>query len=681
MKRYPQRTWEFLSQGRRRWLTTLIAIPAAALGILLQHELSLSQPIWLEVLTLGIFVLLFAWISAGFWTALVGFLVLLRGRAGAASFAPEHARQLPRPEARVAIIMPIYNEDAARTIAGLQACYRSLQRIGKLEHFDFFLLSDSRNPQSWVTEELAWASLCEELNAFGRIHYRRRPINNHAKSGNVADFCRRWGQHYEYMVVLDADSVMTGDTLYSLLEIMEGNPQVGILQTQPIAVNRSTLYARIQQFSQRLYGPLFSAGLRFWQLGDGHFIGHNAMIRIAPFTEHCALPILPGRAPLGGQFLSHDFVEAALMARAGWEVWFLPELGGSWEESPPTLIDDLKRDRRWALGNLQHLRLLAADGLRSAHRFLFINGAMSFLAAPLWGIFLILGAISGLLFWEDGGSSSPESLFHYGMDNPLPIWLFLVTLTFLLGPKLLAVLWVHWSRQAKYYGGTIALLLGVFLESIVAIILAPVRMVFHSLFVIQTLAGRGVKWGAQVRADQETPWSVAVRNFGLLSAVGLLFLFGAQSVLGFWHFAWLIPIFLGLALSVPIAVFSSRSSWGLWARRHRLFLIPEEIQVPRELRELSPEYVDFLPQLQGDAFVATVVDPRFNAVHAALQRDRSGLWGVTAALCNKALTLGPSELNQRERNILLSDRQAMLTLHRAVWSQHEPEKLAAWGLL
>ncbi len=267
MKRYPQRTWEFLSQGRRRWLTTLIAIPAAALGILLQHELSLSQPIWLEVLTLGIFVLLFAWISAGFWTALVGFLVLLRGRAGAASFAPEHARQLPRPEARVAIIMPIYNEDAARTIAGLQACYRSLQRIGKLEHFDFFLLSDSRNPQSWVTEELAWASLCEELNAFGRIHYRRRPINNHAKSGNVADFCRRWGQHYEYMVVLDADSVMTGDTLYSLLEIMEGNPQVGILQTQPIAVNRSTLYARIQQFSQRLYGPLFSAGLRFWQLG------------------------------------------------------------------------------------------------------------------------------------------------------------------------------------------------------------------------------------------------------------------------------------------------------------------------------------------------------------------------------------------------------------------------------
>ncbi|MEL5849753.1 MAG: glucans biosynthesis glucosyltransferase MdoH [Candidatus Igneacidithiobacillus chanchocoensis] len=681
MKQQPSRIWETLSQGRRRWLTVQIIIPAAALGVLLQHELALSQPLWLEILTLGIFVLLFAWISAGFWTALAGFWVMMRGPARLGDSDPEQFRITPREDARVAIIMPIYNEEAARTIAGLQACYRSLQRIGKLEYFDFFLLSDSRDPQAWIVEELAWASLCEELNAFGRIHYRRRPVNNHAKSGNVADFCRRWGNHYEYMVVLDADSVMSGDTLYRLLQIMEGNPQVGILQTQPVSVNRSTLYARVQQFSQRLYGPLFSAGLRFWQLGDGHFIGHNAMLRVAPFTEHCALPILPGRAPLGGQLLSHDFVEAALMARAGWEVWFLPDLGGSWEESPPTLIDDLKRDRRWAQGNLQHLRLLAADGLRSAHRFLFINGAMSFLAAPLWGLFLVLGAISGFLFWNHDSASNDMSMFHYGLDNPLPIWLFAITLTFLLGPKFLAVLWVHWSGQARYFGGTLALLAGVLLESLFAIILAPVRMVFHSLFVLQTLAGRGVKWGAQVRADQETPWSVALRNFGPSSFVGCLFLFGAQPFLGFWHFAWLLPIFLGLALSVPIAVFSSRSSWGLWARRHRLFLIPEEIQVPRELRELAPEYVDFLPHMAGDAFVATVVNPQFNAVHAALQRDRAKLWGVTAALCNKALTLGPEGLSQRERNILLSDRQAMLTLHRAVWSQHEPEKLAAWGLL
>lgn len=681
MNRHPTRAWEALSQSRRRWLTALIAIPAVALGVLLQHELALSQPLWLEILTIAIFVLLFAWISAGFWTALVGFFVLLQGRTRSIAHDPEELRRSPRADARVAVIMPIYNEEVARTIAGLQACYRSVQRTGKLEHFSFFLLSDSRDSQSWVNEELAWASLCEELNAFGRIHYRRRPVNNHAKSGNVADFCRRWGNQYEYMVVLDADSVMAGDTLYRMLEIMEGNPQVGILQTQPVSVNRSTLYARIQQFSQRLYGPLFSAGLRFWQLGDGHFIGHNAMIRVAPFTRHCALPILPGRAPLGGQLLSHDFVEAALMARAGWEVWFLPELGGSWEESPPTLIDDLKRDRRWAQGNMQHLRLLAADRLRSAHRFLFINGAMSFLAAPLWGIFLILGAISGLIYWAHGGSSDSMSLFHYGMDNPLPVWLFAVTLTFLLGPKLLAVLWLHWSRQAKYFGGTGAMLLGVILESIFAIVLAPVRMVFHSVFVVQTLTGRGVKWGAQVRGDQETPWRVAVRQFGALSLIGVSFLFAAQPFLGFWHFAWLLPIFLGLALSVPLAVFTSRSSWGLWARRRRLFLIPEEIQVPRELRELAPEYVDFLPQVEGDAFIATVVDPRFNAVHAALQRDRAGLWGITAALCNKAITLGPAELSRRERNILLSDRQAMLTLHRAVWSQHEPEKLAAWGLL
>ncbi len=674
------RNWESYSQSRRRWLTALIILPAAALGMLLQQVLSLSQPLWLEIATLTIFILLFAWISAGFWTALMGFLLLIRGRGTLADFDPERHLARPRPDVRVAILMPIYNEEVQRTIAGLQSCYRSIQRAGKLEFFDFFVLSDSRDSQAWVAEELATASLCQELNAFGRIHYRRRPVNLHAKSGNVADFCRRWGKQFEYMVVLDADSVMTGDTLYRMLEIMEGNPQVGILQTQPISVNRETLYARIQQFSQRLYGPLFSAGLRYWQLGDGHFIGHNAMLRVAPFTAHCALPLLPGKAPMGGQLLSHDFVEAALMARAGWEVWFLPELGGSWEESPPTLIDDLKRDRRWAQGNLQHLRLLAADGLRSAHRFLFINGAMSFLAAPLWGIFLLMGALSGWVLWQQNGPSDSASLFHYGIENPLPIWLFGITLFFLLGPKVLALLWVLWSGQKNLYGGFLALVLSMMLEIMTSIALAPVRMVFHSIFVVQILTGRGIKWGTQVRGDQETPWRVGLRSFGAVSLVGLLFLLFMQSYLGFWHFIWLLPIFIGFTLAVPLAVFTSRSSWGRWARRQRLFMIPEEVQVPWELRALAPEYVDFLPQIEGDAFVTAVVHPQLNALHAALQRDRSTLWSISANLCNKALTMGPQALNAAERNILLRDRQSMLTLHRAVWSLSEPEKLAEWGL-
>jgi membrane glycosyltransferase len=308
---------------------------------------------------------------------------------------------------------------------------------------------------------------------------------------------------------------MNGETLYRMLEMMEGNPQVGIIQTQPVAVNRETLYARLQQFAQHLYGPIFSVGLRFWQLGDGHYIGHNAMLRIAPFSQYCALPVLPGRAPLGGPLLSHDFVEAALMAKSGWEVWFVPSLSGSYEEVPPTLIDDLKRDRRWAQGNLQHLRLLAGEGLRPAHRFLFVNGAMSFLAAPLWGLFLILGAL-GSLHWantaSDGSVITP--LDWDWLVSPMPFWLFGMTAILLLSPKFMAVLWALRQRGRKeQFGGAFHLVIGMFLESIFSILMAPIRMAFHSQFVIQTLMGRGVGWGAQVRGDQETSWRDALRYF------------------------------------------------------------------------------------------------------------------------------------------------------------------------
>ena len=675
------RPWEAIGRYRRYWLSTFILLPACGAALVLHRVLADRLPPGLEIPTLVIFALLFAWISAGFWTALVGFVLLIRGTTDTAPGSPERRLAEPRPRSRVAILMPIYNEEVERVAAGLQATYKSLQQAGALAHFEFFLLSDTRDPAIWLREELVWSALCQALDAFGRIHYRRRPINNKAKSGNVADFCRRWGRDYEYMVVLDADSVMNGETLYRMLEMMEGNPQVGIIQTQPLAVNRETLYARLQQFAQHVYGPIFSAGLRFWQLGDGHYIGHNAILRTAPFTEYCALPVLPGRAPLGGPLLSHDFVEAALMAKSGWEVWFVPSLPGSYEEVPPTLIDDLKRDRRWAQGNLQHLRLLAGEGLRSAHRFLFINGAMSFLAAPLWGLFLILGAL-GSLHWANASGDGRMGLFDWhGLADPVPFWLVGITATLLLSPKLMAVLWVLYQRnQRERFGGVLHLTVSMFFESLFSILMAPIRMAFHSQFVLQTLMGSGVRWGGQVRGDQETSWREALRTFGWCSALGLVLTGTLYPLLGIWHFVWLIPILGGLTAAVPIAAWTSRPSLGRWARRHRLFVIPEEVRVPPELRALAADSVAYLPHIDGDPFVQVVVDPRFNAIHTALQRNRTSAWPRAASLCHKALEKGPQELNSRERNILLSDRQSMLALHRAVWSMADRERLAAWGL-
>jgi len=340
-----------------------------------------QQPLELALLTL--FTILFAWISLGFWTALSGFVLLCVGGDRHAISRSASPSGPIAPEARTAIVMPIRNEHVARVFAGVRATYESLAATGHQERFDFFVLSDSNEPGTLVAERLAWLDLCQSVGGFGRIFYRWRRHRIKRKSGNVADFCRRWGSQYRYMVVMDADSIMSGDCLAKLVRLMEANPGAGIIQTAPRAAGRDSLYARTQQFATRVYGPLFTAGLHFWQLGESYYWGHNAIIRIAPFMRHCALGRLPGRGPLSGEILSHDFVEAALMRRAGWKVWMAYDLDGSYEEMPPNVIDELKRDRRWCQGNLINSRLFLLEGMNPAHRAVFMTGVMAYVSAPL----------------------------------------------------------------------------------------------------------------------------------------------------------------------------------------------------------------------------------------------------------------------------------------------------------
>ncbi|MEO8411321.1 MAG: glucans biosynthesis glucosyltransferase MdoH, partial [Propionivibrio sp.] len=323
-----------------------------------------SRPMEMAILVL--FAILFFWISAGFWTAIMGFLLLVFDHdrhAISATAAPDSPLD---PTARTAVIMPICNEDVARVFAGLRATYASLAATGRLENFDFFVLSDSNQADLRVGEVEAWLRMCREMNAFGRVFYRWRRIRIKRKSGNVADFCRRWGSQYRYMVVLDADSVMSGECLVRLAQLMDANPHAGIIQTAPRASGRETLHARIQQFATRVYGPLFTAGLHFWQLGESHYWGHNAIIRVQPFTEHCAIGRLTRQGVRNLEILSHDFVEAALMRRAGYGVWIAYDLPGSHEEMPPNLLDELQRDGRWCQGNLINSQLLLAEGVHPA---------------------------------------------------------------------------------------------------------------------------------------------------------------------------------------------------------------------------------------------------------------------------------------------------------------------------
>ena len=518
---------------------------------------------------------------------------------------------------------------------------------------------------------LAVTSATRGIGGFGHIFYRWRQHRIKRKSGNIADFCRRWGSRFRYMVVLDADSVMSGSCLTALVRIAEANPDAGIIQTAPRAAGRDTLYARMQQFATRMYGPLFTAGLHYWQLGESHYWGHNAIIRVAPFIRHCALERLPGSGALSGEILSHDFVEAALMRRAGWGVWIAYDLPGSYEEMPPNLIDELKRDRRWCQGNLMNARLFLAKGLHPAHRVVFMTGVMAYLSAPLWFLFLLLSTVQLAVH-----SLVPPQYFT-APNQLFPIWpewrpewaLSLVagTAMLLFLPKLLSVFLVRPSRSYRY-GGEARLVTSVAGEILASALLAPIRMLFHTRFVVMALAGWSVQWKSPPREDAQTSWREAIGRHGLHTAFGVVWAAGV-----YWlnpaFLWWLLPVAGALILSIPVSVFTSRASLGGRLRRHGLFLIPEETQPPPEI-VATQQYV----RETGVAptWVDAVVDPGLNAMVAALFVARPGLPPVVReqrrTLVEYALAQGPQALSAPEKSLLLTDPLALSQLHFRVWT-------------
>ena len=681
--------WIRAARRRRVLLGVLVLIPSVVASGFMLNVLPRHGSTWIEIAIVFFFGALFGWISIGFWTALFGFFILLgrRDRFAITNLAPPDGAPIELDRgARTAIVMPICEEPVDRVFAGLQAIYQSVERTGTLDHFDFFVLSDSTDPDTWVKEEEAWFRWCRAVDGFRKIYYRRRRVRLHRKSGNVADFCRRWGKAYRYMIMLDADSVMSGNTLARLVYLMEHNPDVGMIQTAPRAVNRNSLFARVQQFAIRVYGPMFAAGLHYWQLGDGQYWGHNTIIRIAPFMHHCALPRLPGRPPLGGEILSHDFVEAALMGRAGWTLWLAFDLTGSYEEVPSTLLEEMKRDRRWCQGNLQHLRLLFTEGLFGAHRALFLNGVLGYVSALLWFAFLSLSTAEAIInvlaeyeYFPHGPSLFPE----------WPIWrpewayaLLAVTGCILFLPKVLSVvLLIVKERQTRLFGGVVRLTLSALFEILLSSLLAPIRMVFHSRFVVQNVLGRTVVWRSQGREDAETSWREAIRHHGFDTLFA-----SAWGASLYWlnpdYFWWVTPIIGALILSIPTSVLASRVSLGEHTRRWGLFLISEERVPPPELRDLATFFdaaqrqAALLPPAQRKGFGRAAVDPYVNALRRALARGprslRPSIRAARRQLIERALVRGPAGVDTKERRVLLSDPDSITAVHERAWEIADP---------
>ena len=671
--------WEASGRVRRTTLLLLMLAQTALATWMMQEVLPYHGHKALEFLMLALFALLFCWVSSGFWTALAGFFVQLRGgdkylitrrKAGNA--------EIPA-DARTAIVMPICNEDVARVFAGLRATYESVERSGNLDHFEFFILSDSSDADTYVAEVRAWQALRDTLGeaARGRIHYRHRRRRVKRKSGNIDDFCRRWGAHYRYMVVLDADSVMTGTCLSSLVKLMEANPSAGIIQTAPRASGRDTFYARMQQFASRVYGDLFTAGLHFWQLGEAHYWGHNAIIRLAPFMQHCALAPLPGDGPLDGNILSHDFVEAALMRRAGWGVWIAYDLEGSYEEMPPNLLDELGRDRRWCQGNLMNFRISLAQGIHIMHRAVFLTGVMAYASSPIWLMFLMLstGLLATHTLIEPQYFTQPGQLFpswpEWHPEKALALFSGTAALLFL--PKLLAVLLIL-HRGAQGFGGRLRLMMSTFIELICSMLLAPVRMLFHTHFVIASLLGRTIKWVSPSRADNETHWGDAARKHGFGTALGLAWTAGVyyMSPHNIW---WWLPITGALSLSIPISVLTSHAALGKRLRKMKLLMIPEEDSPPRELSD-TVRYANENAQHAEPSLVSAVSDPLDNALmcaHGKIYRNSK-----RHSMLERARTRGPDALDTAEKLNLLDDTMLLSRLHLDVWSASDTHP--AWGI-
>lgn len=519
------------------------------------------------------------WTVLGFWNALIGLWLLHDDRDAiveAAPFAAAGDREDPLV-IRTAILMTLRNEDPERAIARLKIVKESLDSTGEGGHFDYFLLSDTGLPEIAEREEQLAATFAEEAGE-GRVTYRRRLDNTGFKAGNVRDFGQRWGGAYELMLPLDADSLMAGPTILRLARMMQAHPKLGILQSLVVGMPSPSAFARMFQFGMRQGMRSYTMGQAWWVGDCGPYWGHNAMVRIRPFMEHCHLPVIAGEPPLGGPILSHDQVEATFMRRAGYEVRVLPQEGGSWEENPPTILEFSRRDVRWCQGNMQYIHLLDQKGLKPVSRFQLVWAILMFVGVPAWTLMI---ALSPVLAWLWKG--------HGGFPAGLAILTYLVFLAMYLTPKLAGLADILMTEgEVERYGGRPRFLAAAAIELVFSFLLGALTSFRITVFMVGLAFGKSVTWGGQQRDAMALSWREAWDAFWPQMAFGwavflLLWLASPAAAL------WSLPLTAGFLVAVPFAVLTASPALGRLFVRHRICAIPEEFEMPAEIAALGRE--------------------------------------------------------------------------------------------
>ena len=635
-------------------------------------------PYIIQGFIIALFAILFLWISIGFWTSIMGLILAIIGKDRYTIPIPSDPASHIDNTHRTALVMPICNEDVARVFAGLEATYQSLVETGHAKHCDFYILSDTNDPDLYINELKAWTDFNAQKEDNGcNIFYRHRKRRVKRKSGNIDDFCRRWGHLYEYMMILDADSIMTGDCILKMIAMMEMTPNAGILQSPPKSVRMKTLYGRIQQFANQIYSDIFCSGTHFWQLNEAQYWGHNAMIRLKPFIEHCILsPLQKRKGPL--HILSHDLVEASLMRRAGYGVWIAYNLHGSFEELPGNMIEDLKRDNRWCMGNLINLRLIFKSGITLTHRVMFATSGMAYISSLLWLVFLIFSTLLLLVF----NFSEPQYFYQSNQfyptwpkwDEQLAIRLLSTTLILLFAPKFFSYGIILVRTRAKDVGGIFKLTLSIIIEMIWSMILAPIRMIFHSKFVVKAWLGSKIQWKSPSRNDDSLTWGESFYFCWTLSLLGIVWL-GVIIWLNPQFTYWYIAILIPLTISPLVIRISGLSSIGMKAKKAGLFLTPEETH-PARVVELTGEYLVKTEAASVEhGFIMALIDPVYNALACALSTSRHLKNDKNQLLRDELIkhyeNTDLEKITKEQQLAILEDPFILSALHCHVWQQQE----------
>jgi membrane glycosyltransferase len=543
--------------GSRAVLLLLTVCATAIFAVVLYQVLSVVRLSVLQAVFLVLCTLCFAWIALGSSSAALGFAAMLGRRKSALRIGAPDA---PLPH-RTALLFPVYHEDAAGIAATVDAIAEDLIALGHAPSFDIFILSDSRETANKTRELRAVRLLQRRFQTQPRIYYRARAANVGKKAGNIADWVQRFGAGYQSFIILDADSIMSASLIVTLSATLAANPQVALIQTVPRLVGATTLFARLQQFAVACYGPVVAAGFAAWHQGSGNYWGHNAILRTGAFAEAAGLPSLSGAPPLGGHIQSHDFVEAAFLRRAGWEVWMLPDLDGSFEGCPPTLIDSAVRDRRWAQGNLQHLRIVGAKGLPWVSRLHLAMGTYGYFASAFWALSLLVGTVLSIqsaytlpVYFTDERSLFPVWPV---IDATKALYLFLGTIAVVLLPKVFGIIVAVVRKDPAAAGKAHWLLLGFAAETLFSILIAPIFMLTQSKAVADILRGRDSGWSVQRRAGGTEHFTDLLRFHKWHLVVGALA--GIVSALAsVYVLAWMGPVVLGLLLAAHLSALTSR---------------------------------------------------------------------------------------------------------------------------